>query len=52
MAGSVYPLVRDADFPKFLSALREELAREAGGDPERERAFLSAAIPGSGSPGC
>lgn len=45
VAGSVYPLVRDADFPKFLRALREELDREAGGDLERERAFLSAALP-------
>jgi len=45
VAGSVYPLVRDADFPEFLRALRKELAQEAGGDPGRERAFLSTAIP-------
>ncbi len=45
VAGSVYPFVRDADSPKFLRALREELAREAGGDPALERALLSVAIP-------
>ena len=45
VAGSIYPLFRDADFPEFLRDLRKELAQEAGGDPGRERAFLSAAIP-------
>ncbi len=45
VAGSIYPLFRDADFPEFLRDLREELAQKAGGDPERERVFLSVAIP-------
>jgi hypothetical protein len=45
VAGSVYPFRRDADFPEFLRLLREELAREAGGDPELERVFLSVVLP-------
>ncbi len=45
LSGAVYPFVRDADFPKVLHAMREEVARQTEGDPELERAFLSVVLP-------
>jgi len=45
LSGAVYPFVRDADFPRVLEDLRDELARETEGDPELERAFLSVVLP-------